>query len=214
MLNELRDLVFTPKCIGCRCLGVHLCDDCRQQLVGGTRILNTSFGPFQVSYVADYDGWLRRAVLDYKGGAQENRFGLAKLLVGHVANSCLVAMPSTEAKIKSRGFDTVTVLATTLRNEQRNVKFVKNALTFRRNVSDQIGLSAKARTANLAGAFVAQRRVPASLVLLDDVVTTGASMVNAAQALHLAGAKNISGLALCTTPDFGLRYPYGSHPGP
>jgi predicted amidophosphoribosyltransferase len=153
-------------------------------------------------------------VLDYKGGEQEYRFGLAELLAGQAANSYIAAMPSTEAKIKNRGFDTVTVLAKSLRNEKRNVKLLKNAIAFRREVSDQIGLSAKERTTNLAGALVAQRQVPSSLILLDDVVTTGASMINAAQALHLAGAKNISGLALCTTPGFGLRYPYGSHPGP
>ncbi|MES9535697.1 phosphoribosyltransferase family protein, partial [Actinomadura sp. NPDC000600] len=71
----------------------------------------------------------------------------------------------------------------------------------RGRVADQAGLSAKERAANLKGAVevradVAGRR----LVLVDDVVTTGASLAEAARALRAAGGEVTAAAAIAATP--------------
>ncbi|RSN55575.1 phosphoribosyltransferase family protein, partial [Actinomadura sp. WAC 06369] len=76
-----------------------------------------------------------------------------------------------------------------------------DALRLRRRVADQAGLTAARRAANLRGAIevrapVAGRRV----VLVDDVVTTGASLSEAARALRAAGAEVVGAATVAMTP--------------
>jgi predicted amidophosphoribosyltransferase len=55
----------------------------------------------------------------------------------------------------------------------------------------QRGLSLAERRRNVAGSFTAKRRVPGSLVLVDDVYTTGSTASAAASALRRAGARRV-----------------------
>jgi ComF family protein len=61
----------------------------------------------------------------------------------------------------------------------------------RRAAKRQRGLSREDRRRNVAGAFVATRRVPGSVVLVDDVFTSGATANAAASALRQAGARRV-----------------------
>ncbi|WP_274704671.1 phosphoribosyltransferase family protein, partial [Actinomadura geliboluensis] len=76
-----------------------------------------------------------------------------------------------------------------------------DALRQRGRVADQAGLTARQRAANLQGAVearacVAGRRV----VLVDDVVTTGSSLAEAARALRAAGAEVTGTATIAATP--------------
>jgi predicted amidophosphoribosyltransferase len=63
-------------------------------------------------------------------------------------------------------------------------------LTHRRHVADQAGLTATARAANLSGALHSRLDLRGHrVVLVDDVITTGATLTEAARALRAAGAE-------------------------
>jgi predicted amidophosphoribosyltransferase len=68
---------------------------------------------------------------------------------------------------------------------------------------DQVGLNAAQRQTNLAGAFGARKIISGTVLLVDDVVTTGATLNSAARALRFAGAQRILAVALCGTPKVG-----------
>ena len=107
----------------------------------------------------------------------------------------LVPVPSTRAATVSRGQDPMLrmarVAAARLRASGRAAA-VLPALTHRRRVSDQAGLGRRARAENLAGALAVRASSARMLgerpvVLVDDVVTSGATLAEAARALRAAG---------------------------
>jgi predicted amidophosphoribosyltransferase len=107
----------------------------------------------------------------------------------------LVPVPSSAAALRTRGRDHVRELSTVAAAELRasGVAAEETRLLRRRGrLRDSAGLSAAERRANLAGTFIADRRPavwPADglLVLVDDVVTSGATLTEAAAVLAADG---------------------------
>ena len=116
----------------------------------------------------------------------------------------LVSVPSAPRAIRERGWDTTRGLARAAAVTLQGVGVqvgVGARLRHARGVRDQAGLGAQRRSQNLAGAFVAGggwhgRRV----VVVDDLVTTGASIREAVRALRAAGASVLGCAALAATP--------------
>jgi predicted amidophosphoribosyltransferase len=130
-------------------------------------------------------------------------------LVGGLATPLgLLPVPSTPAAVAERGLDFTTVLARLaakrLRREGRGVT-VSRALRQARRPVDQAGLSRTARQQNLAGAFTvapgfAKARVAAGcLVVVDDIITTGATLAEAARALRAAGVQPLGAATVAAT---------------
>lgn len=109
--------------------------------------------------------------------------------------ACLTWVPARPRDRAARGFDHAEVLA---RGVAARVGVPAVALLDRRGVQrDQAGLDRAARLANLDGAFYARGSVPQRLILVDDLVTTGATATACAAALKRAGAAYVSVLAAC-----------------
>ena len=139
-----------------------------------------------------YDGELRLVeVLAEQMAARWSRAG--------VGGEILVPVPVHAARLRQRGFDQAELLA---RAVSRVLKLpVSTALERAAKTAAQHALTRSARAANVGGAFAvkATSRVQVKdrwVVLIDDVVTTGATFSGCAQALYAAGASAVSGLAL------------------
>lgn len=66
-----------------------------------------------------------------------------------------------------------------------------------RATRDQVELSATERQGNVRGAFRAERRARGRVLLVDDVLTTGATLSEGARVLKDAGAQEVHALCLC-----------------
>jgi predicted amidophosphoribosyltransferase len=108
----------------------------------------------------------------------------------HISKIILVPIPSAAKTVRQRGFDATGAMARVAARRLR-VRYpiiVRSALAQARPVADQAGLGARARQQNLAGAFQLQRPLSAdaAVVLVDDLVTTGSSLTEAARVLREA----------------------------
>ncbi|WP_149181730.1 ComF family protein [Streptomyces sp. TRM49041] len=110
----------------------------------------------------------------------------------------LVPVPSARRAVRARGHDAVRRVAVAAAGELRRAGLAARAvpvLRQRRAVADQAGLDAKQRLANLAGALEVvagggRLLRGARVVLVDDLMTTGASLAEAARALRDAAVRD------------------------
>jgi ComF family protein len=115
----------------------------------------------------------------------------------------LVPMPLHRRRLRERGFNQVVELLRPLIHSG-TPPLRLDWLQRERETSAQSGLSAGERRRNLRGAFVADAAVRGQRVLLvDDVITTGSTVMEAARTLQRAGAAEVRVLALARVPRRG-----------
>jgi ComF family protein len=112
----------------------------------------------------------------------------------------IVPVPLHPARLRERGYNQALLLARALARTAR-LGLAPRALVRRRPTPSQARLDAAARRANLAGAFLAPAPLPAGpVVLVDDVLTTGATADACARTLRDAGATAVVVLTVGRTP--------------
>ena len=114
----------------------------------------------------------------------------------------LVPVPSAASAVRRRGFDATLAMARWAARWLR-VRYpisVAATLVQTRGVRDQAGLDAHARQVNLAGGFRLRAPVPTGpAVLVDDLVTTGSSLSEAARVLRRAGVPVLGAATVAAT---------------
>jgi len=203
-MSILKQLVFTPRCLICTRLGVDFCPSCIEKI---RPFRARDLSEIEVCFCAgEYAGWLRDSVICYKNGDARYTKLLAQILnrtldrFAVTQNMTLVPVPSSQQKINERGFDSMANLCANMSSERESPNIDTSNLYLRRAVADQVGLTALQRQENLDAAFGTRRIINGTVVIVDDVITTGATMNSAARALKFAGAQRVFALALCGTP--------------
>ncbi len=134
---------------------------------------------------------------------------LADVMVRHLpqppAGAALVPVPLAPRRQRERGYNQSARLAAALSARWKMPR--RDCLVRRRETHTQTALTPEARLANVAGAFVTrsgERGTPNTLVLVDDVFTTGATLVAAAAALAAAGVQQVGAVTFgrASIPDF------------
>ena len=90
------------------------------------------------------------------------------------------------------------LLSRHIAKHRQDVRF-EPALRLVRPVVDQVGLNARERRRNVADAFQSIKPLTGHILLLDDVVTTGATLSECVRAVESAGAKHVFGFSLCAS---------------
>ena len=112
----------------------------------------------------------------------------------------IIAIPPSSRRLVERGFDHTAHLATPLARAlglQLQFRLQPRLLSRTRHTPEQAGLDQQARNRNLQGAFRAHPHVAGkSVLLIDDVMTTGSTLYEAARALREEGARTIIALVV------------------
>jgi predicted amidophosphoribosyltransferase len=212
--DALLDLLLGSSCVVCGRAGRLLCRACH---AGLPRTAATCWptpcppGLARPVAVGEYDGALKLLVNAHK---EKQRFALARPLgdllavsvLGHTGPGgrlpvVLVPVPSRASVVRARGHDPllrITVRAASRLRRHGLPVLVARPLRSVRAAEDQAGLGAEARARNLAGSMAcspsrARRCLPSGpgpgplVVVVDDVITTGATVREAQRALEVEG---------------------------
>lgn len=205
-LADAAALALPERCAGCSTPGQMICAACRGALQ-----------PKPAPVVLAGDGLEVWAGLRFAGPAasvlrtvkRDARPRLARYLapalaaaLREVARSsgapagvlAVVPVPTSRASLRARGFRVVDLVA------RRAGVRPRRLLALRGSVRDQRGLGRTERHENLRGVMIARRVEGLHVVIVDDVVTTGATLIEAARALRAAGAVVVGAATIAATP--------------
>jgi ComF family protein len=213
VLARALDVVFPPRCAGCGASTWPFCDRCRRGLVAlsppwctrcgapsveGDRSRCDECPPEAVTLARApfaFEGPARAAVhqLKYRGVRGVGRaLGSAMAACSPVGADLVTWVPLTRRRKADRGFDQAKVLAKVVARESG----LPARALLRRVVATgpQAKRDAVARRAAMRGSFALRDRVavPPHVLLVDDVLTTGATAAACAEALRAAGAQTVS----------------------
>lgn len=203
-----------PACAGCGRYGAVLCRTCersfRPPATGRDRFLAPDPGiilgdSLEVAVAAfAYGGSLRRALANLKYGSAATvaeplaRYAGPALdaLVRISPEAKLVPVPVHIERVRQRGYNQAKLIADAL--AQRRGLSVDDVLTRRKPTLQQHRLDRAARLRNLRGAFELKpdREPPKAAILVDDILTTSATLEACAVVLRAAGAERVLGFAI------------------
>lgn len=226
IVQQVLDILFPPRCAGCQKSGSILCPTCIAKIrplmppfcqYCGSALPTTYAICRQCQYhrlylsglraVSNYEEPLRSYIhaLKYDGNKR-----LAKPLGHLLAQTCInyrlradaiVPVPLHRSRQKERGYNHAHLLAEVCA-AQVNIPLRNDIVIRHRDTSAQVGLTASQRQQNVAGAFSCTPAFTTgalhgrTILIIDDVCTTGATMEACAAPLFAAGAKAVCGLVL------------------
>jgi ComF family protein len=199
---ELSQLIFPSRCFGCHRLGPSICSACRSSW--HPHYYKTNFDNLTVHSALLYTPTASKIILASKESSLKGADELIIQAIIHVLNKAipdttlfrLVPVPSSKASQRRRGRSFIVDLVSQI--SQRTGIPMINCLQLSRRVLDQSGLHRDERASNLAGAFTLNSSARGELILVDDVVTTGATLREAARAVNSQGFQAVGSVTAIT----------------
>jgi len=225
------DLIFPPVCGGCGRPGARWCDACRERVAViqtpfceacGIPLQNAGICPVCRAQPPRFSALRSWAVFDKPVQEALHRLkyrrdiglgdALAREMVEFVRGlnwqiDTVVPIPLGRKRLKERGYNQVGLIARPLAMAL-NLEYAPGALVRKRETRSQVGLSRDARRENIRDAFIAGPQVKGKTILMmDDVATTGSTLSAGAEAFLLSGAKSIYALTVARAlPRHGLTH--------
>ena len=214
-LRALSELLFPSRCLGCRQLGIGICSQCRASWhphIYRTSIAADDFS-FPVYSAVAYSPVAQKVLLGAKESALHDADQFIHQALSHslayfyseVGIADLVPIPSRKTNTRKRGRDFILDQTNALSPSPR--VHVRPILSHSRKVKDQTTLDSRSRELNLSQSMRCVNREDSSsipVILIDDLVTSGATLREAGRALHGAGYTVIGGVTACVAKP--LRY--------
>lgn len=215
------DFIFPPRCAGCGQRGQLWCAGCDRQLkrlgrsgcpacgfprVHPGRCPACEIGNLSVRSYARYRPPLKQAILRLKYFPDRR---LADLMAGWLVDlyqvwqldsQVIIPVPLADARKRERGYNQVELIASAMARHL-NVPVQAQSLLRVHETRSQVGLDPGERFENVQAAFSAESRfiLNQRILLLDDLLTSGATLIGCAHALFEAGAAEVSCLTVGRT---------------
>ena len=198
---DLLDLILPSKCAICEVPGSNLCSVCGSKVTSNPhRFTRSKVSGLAATY---FTAEMSKLLVAFKEKGQSSLIVELKPLLASLVNEVaavnqlvhLVPVPSRAKNFYKRGFTPSLIIANSLADTVAKAR-VLNCLRIA-EVADQVGLSASERFSNLSGSMKLNQKVDGKLCfVVDDIVTTGATITEAWRVLTIGGALVIGALAI------------------
>lgn len=214
LFKQLSALLFPPRCVFCHHILEHddvICEECSASLPYRPKNKRTDTFPYIDACIAPfyYEDAVRDAIMRYKFyGVRGNADVFARLMLecyhqDLFGKTDLVSwVPVSRRRLRKRGFDQAEQLAKSLCALVGRTP-VKTLIKIRNNNPQSLQKTAAGRRANVIGAYRLTKEPVSgkSVLLIDDIITSGSTISECAYMLRAAGAKKVYVLALAKTPN-------------
>src|SRR3989344_1420246 len=210
LLSTILNLIFPSSCLACGQEGEYFCEGCLKDLP----LAENPEEDFIYSVFNYRDKAVKRAVwlLKYNG-----KYSIATILARAMSDKIaeelseleafenftepvVIPIPLSKKRLKERGFNQAEILAEELVKINKELNLVKNVLYKTKETKNQARLRDRSeRLKNLKGCFEIKNPElikSRNIILIDDVSTTGATLVEAKKVLLASGARYVIGLTL------------------
>ncbi len=194
-MSKLLDFILPTPCIFCAKLGAPLCKLCKESYTPNFKTMELSgVTGFSVSEYDQQSALMVNAIKET--GLTSLIPDVAAIMIANwpkdFEDVVLVPIPSSKSNNKKRGYSHTSLMAKQLVRRLPNCSY-RELLRSAKPRLDQVGLSTKERTVNMKDVFNADlrgfRSKGAKLVLVDDVVTSGATLSEAIRCLEAEGLR-------------------------
>lgn len=198
--KEILDIIYPPeeKCIICDEIGfIGICKYCKSNI----KVLDL-YEDGNISY-GFYGGALKKLILEFKyrsnftAGEILSKFLVEIIKNKNINGDIICYVPMTKKAIKKRGFNQCRVLANNI-GFYTNIN-VSNCIKKIKDTREQKTLSREERNINIKDAFVINSNIDVKgkdVILIDDVMTTGATVNECKNILRKSGANKITILTI------------------
>ncbi len=209
IFNYLLSLLFPLECLGCKKEDTYLCSKCLEKI----EINNNFKFKGELKYLdgiysaTKYDNKLVQKAIHYFKFRYIKKLAkpLTEILIKYLKQEkidltecILIPIPLNKKRYLERGFNQSEIIANYLA-QRFNLRVCNNVLIRTRNTPHQVGLSKAKRSTNLNDAFEVintENICNKKIILIDDVVTTGSTLEEAAKTLKKTKVSQIIALTL------------------
>ena len=216
------DLIFPPHCAGCDLLGYRWCSTCDSKVhpiplpicdkCGSPKHKSKSIDDQcstyleSIEYIRSYSIYEEPLSTAIKKLKYQRNVGIAETLAFYFVElynninqdvDIIIPVPLSSKRFRDRGYNQSSLIAKPF--SLAIGRPMKTQALFRhKETKSQVGLSREQRSENVADSFIADKSqvLGKTIVLIDDVTTTGSTLEACAKALKKEGAKTIVGLTL------------------
>lgn len=204
---NILDFIFPKYCLECRKSGEYICDECFKKVtpcLAGRQAARCDLFNYSVF---KYEGVIRKAIISLKYKfAYDLSQELVERILERIRNDdlrfkdvALVSIPLHKQRENWRGFNQAKIIGEKLAKAM-NWKYIPDLLIRTKRTTPQVGLRGSARRSNLSGVFAVNPdyilSTKSSILIFDDVFTTGSTVNEARKVLKETGFTNIKSLTI------------------
>lgn len=209
LIHKCLSILFPVFCFNCGKENYYLCDSCKEKILTSREELKIKYC-FQILIASNYENpVVKKIIWHFKyRGAYMLASTLADILLANIThlnsfnktNCLIIPVPISKKKLRQRGYNQSELLAKSL-SLKTEIPCAAGILYKKFHTRSQVEIKAKEiRKLNLKNSFACLSETEAknkekTIILLDDIITTGATMEEAAKTLKKAGFKKIIAVA-------------------